>query len=244
MTVIRAEAIMCGSRLHGENDVIARLMTRDFGLVGGFIRGGRSTRLRPSLIPGNLVQAEWRLRSTGQLANLAVELVHSRGPLMTEPLPAAAISWVCALTAAVLPDEHPYPPIHGALDGVLMAIEAAPAARGWAVALVQFERLMLAAQGFGLNLTACGVTGATGHLTHVSSATGEALSVQGAALRSEPLLRLPPILSGGSDAPWPDILDALKVTGHFIARELLSGRRQDIMEARRRLIARMERAIA
>ena len=38
---------------------------------------------------------------------------------------------------------------HSALDGLLIAIEAAPAARGWAGALVSYEALILSALGFG-----------------------------------------------------------------------------------------------
>src|SRR3546814_891239 len=133
-------AIICAVRHHGEHGVIARLMTPDNGLMAGYVRGGRSTRLRPVLMPSNLVQAEFRARTGEQLASLTVELEHSRGPLFGEPLPAAAIVWSCALTAAALPEEQAYPLLYETLDGLLSAIEAAPAARGWAVALVRYER--------------------------------------------------------------------------------------------------------
>ena len=59
-----------------------------------------------------------------------------------------------ALTAAALPEGQAYPQLHAALDGVIGAIEAAPGARGWAVALVRYELLLLAELGFGLDLTA------------------------------------------------------------------------------------------
>ena len=85
---------------------------------------------------------------------LTVELIHSRAPLFGEPLPAAALEWATALTAAALPEAQPYPRLYAALDGVLDAIEAAPAARGWAVALVRYELLLLAELGFGLDLDA------------------------------------------------------------------------------------------
>jgi DNA repair protein RecO (recombination protein O) len=37
------------------------------------------------------------------------------------------------------------------LDGLLNAIEAAPSARGWALALVRYELLLLGQLGFGLD---------------------------------------------------------------------------------------------
>ncbi|MBC7985744.1 MAG: recombination protein O N-terminal domain-containing protein [Sphingomonadaceae bacterium] len=146
---IRAPAIVCAVRPHAEHGAIARLLTPRDGLVAGYVRGGRSRRLRPVLLPGNIVEAEFRARSEDQLAGLTVELTQSRGALHTEPLAAAAIEWLAALTAATLPEGHPYPRIHAALEGVLAAIEAAPSARRWVVGLVRYELLLLSELGFG-----------------------------------------------------------------------------------------------
>ena len=68
---------------------------------------------------------------------------------MAEPLAAAALDWVTALAAATLPEGHPYPQLYMALDGVLGAIEAAPAARGWSAALARYEQLLLVTLGYG-----------------------------------------------------------------------------------------------
>lgn len=146
---ITARAIVCAVRPHGEHGAIARLLTPDDGLIAGYVRGGRSRRLRPVLLAGNIVESEFRARSEEQLAGLTVELVASRGALLAEPLASAAIDWATALTAATLAERHPYPRIYAALDGLLGAIEAAPSARGWIVALLRFERLLLAELGFG-----------------------------------------------------------------------------------------------
>ncbi|SFR79376.1 DNA repair protein RecO [Sphingomonas jatrophae] len=146
---LATEAIVCAALPHGEHGTIARLLTPEDGLQPGYVRGGRSRRLRPVLLPGNIVAADYRARSETQLAALTVELVHSRAPLLAEPLPAAAIDWSTALVAAALPEGQPYPAIHAGLDGLLAAIEAAPAARGWAGGLVRFEALLLSALGYG-----------------------------------------------------------------------------------------------
>ncbi|HLZ78512.1 MAG TPA: recombination protein O N-terminal domain-containing protein, partial [Sphingomonas sp.] len=86
-----AHAIVCAVRAHGEHGAVARLLTPADGLQPGYVRGGHSRRLRPILLPGNLVAAEYRARSEEQLASLTVELLHSRAGLFAEPLPAAAI---------------------------------------------------------------------------------------------------------------------------------------------------------
>ncbi len=144
-------AIIVAVRPHGEHGAIVRALTPAGGLRPGYVRGGRSRRLRPVLVPGNLVQADYRARTEEQLPHLSVELIHSRAFLLSEPLAAAALDWATALTAAALPEGQPYPALWQGLDGLLSAIEAAPSARGWAPALVRYELLLLAQLGFGLD---------------------------------------------------------------------------------------------
>lgn len=244
MAVLLTDAIVCAVRHHGEHGAIVRVMTPRHGLVAGYVRGGRSRVNRPILVPGNQLRAELRARTEDQLAGLTVEMVHSRAPLLAEPLPSVAIDWVCALTAAALPEENPYPALYQALDGVLAAVEAAPAARGWAVALVRYELLLLAELGFGLDLTACIVNGVREELTHVSPKSAAAVSRAAARGWEARLLPLPPFLLSGGPAEWSDILDGLRLTGHFLEASVLTDRRADVLAARGRLVDRLKRAVA
>src|SRR5215212_3820469 len=154
-------AIVCALRPHGEHGAVVRLMTPEQGLQAAYVRGARGRRMRPVLIPGNVVQAQLRARTDTQLPQAEIELSHSRGPLLSEPLAAAAIAWVTSLTAVALPEGQPYPRLHAALDALLAAVEAAPSASGWGTALVRFELLLLAELGFGLDLESCAVSGST-----------------------------------------------------------------------------------
>jgi DNA repair protein RecO (recombination protein O) len=146
---IQTNAIICAVRQHGEVGAIVRAFTEQFGLIGGYVQGARGRVLRPVLIPGNVIKGDWRSRIAGQLPTLTAEPVHSRAHLLGEPLAIAAIDWVTALTAATLPEGHPYPNLHSALDGVLSAVELAPAARRWAGAVAQYEELLLGELGYG-----------------------------------------------------------------------------------------------
>ena len=148
---LETKAIICAVRAHGEHGAIVRALTPGEGVQPGYVRGGKSRRLRPVLVPGNLVAADYRARTEEQLAHLSVELIHSRAFLLSEPLASAGIEWATALTAAALPEGQPYPRLFEGLDGLLTAIEAAPSARGWAAALVRFELLLLGELGFGLD---------------------------------------------------------------------------------------------
>ena len=84
-------AIVCALRTHGEHGGVVRVMTPEQGLVAAYVRGARGRRMRPILIAGNVVQAHLSARTETQLPQATIELVHSRGQLLSEPLPAAAI---------------------------------------------------------------------------------------------------------------------------------------------------------
>jgi DNA repair protein RecO (recombination protein O) len=239
---IETPAIVCALRNHGEHGAVVRLMTPDDGLQAAYVRGARGRRMRPVLVPGNQVEARLRARTEEQLAHAEVELTHSRGPLLTEPLPAAAIEWVTALTAAVLPEAQPYPRLYAGLDALLALIEAAPSALGWASSLVRYEMLLLAELGFGLDLERCAVTGSNDDLVAVSPRSGRAVSAAEAEPYSGKLLPLPPFVRAGGAATWDEIAQGLDLTGHFLQRDVLTGRSQALGDARSRLVERILRA--
>lgn len=239
---VRTPAIICSMRAHGEHGAIVRALTPDHGLLAGYVRGGRSRRLRPVLVPGNLVEAEYRARTVEQLPGLTVELTHSRAGLLAEPLAATAIDWLTSLTATVLVEAQPFPHLHEALEGVLSAIEYAPSARGWAAAAVRYELLLMAELGYALDLSACAATGARDDLAFVSPKSGGAVSRGAGAPYADKLLPLPAFLiRSDADSEWADIVDGLKLTGYFLARDLLVDRRADILDARERLVDRIKR---
>ena len=235
-------AIVVALRPHGEHGAVARLMTPEHGLQACYVRGARGRRLRPVLLPGNQVEATLSARTEAQLAQASVELVHSRGPLLQEPLPAAAIEWATALTATALPEAQPYPRLFEAFDGLLAAIEAAPSASGWGAALVRYELLMLAELGFGLVLEKCAVSGAYDELVAVSPRSGRAVSAAEAEPYAGKLLPLPRFVIEGGQAKWSEILDGLALTGHFLMRDVVTDRSAPVAEARVRLVERLRRA--
>ena len=239
---IETAAIVCALRNHGEHGAVVRLMTPQEGLQAVYVRGARGRRMRPVLMPGNMVQAQLSARSDTQLPQATVELVHSRGPLLSEPLPAAAIEWTCALTATTLPEGQPYPNLFSALEGLLDAIEAASSASGWGAALVRFELLLLAELGFGLDLDRCAVTGGNDSLVAVSPKSGRAVSAAEAEPYSGKLLPLPHFVREGGAASWEEIAQGLDLTGHFLMRDLLTDRSAPLADARMRLVDRLRRA--
>ncbi len=239
-----ADAIILSVRGHGEHGAVVRALTRADGVHPGYVRGGRSRQMRPVLQPGNAVRAEWRARTAEQLPALTVEPIHSRAGLHGEPLAAAAIEWLTALTAAALPEAQSYPRLYDGLDGMLRAIEAAPTARGWAGGLVRFELLMLAELGFGLDLERCIVSGVEHDLAYVSPRSAAAVGRAAAAGYEAKLLALPAFLRDGGLPDGDDLIAGLRLTGHFLARDILTERRAAPLAARERLVDRLKRAVA
>lgn len=146
---LRASAIVCSVRPHGETAAIARLLTADHGLVAGYVAGGRGRQLRPVLIPGNVVDLQLTSRSEAKLPFAKLELITSRGPWLAEPLPAAGIVWATTLAAASLPERQAYPALYSALGALLDAMCHAPSARGWLPGLIGYEVLLLRELGYG-----------------------------------------------------------------------------------------------
>ncbi len=198
--------------------------------------------MRPVLMAGNVVEAQLSARTETQLPQATIELVHSRGPLLSEPLLAGAIEWATALTATALPEGQPYPRLFSALEALLDAIEAAPSANGWAAALVRYELLVLAELGFGLDLDSCAVTGSNDDLVAVSPKSGRAVSAAEAEPYAGKLLPLPRFIRQGGLASWSEIAEGLELTGHFLSRDILTDRSRLIGEARARLVDRLRRA--
>jgi DNA repair protein RecO (recombination protein O) len=236
------QAVVCALRAHGEHGGVVRLMTPEQGLVAAYVRGARGRRMRPVLIPGNVVEARLSARTDTQLPQASIELTHSRGPLLSEPLPAAAIEWAAVLTATALPEGQPYPRLYEGLEGLLDAIEAAPSASGWGAGLVRYELLLLAELGFGLDLDRCAVTGRNDDLVAVSPKSGRAISAAEAEPYAGKLLPLPAFVRKGGRASWLEISQGMDLTGHFLLRDVLTDRARPIAEARNRLAERLRRA--
>lgn len=238
----RTDGIVCGLRSHGEHGGIARLFTPGMGLIAAYVRGARGRRMRPVLMPGNVVAADLRARNETQLPQASVELAHSRAAVLDEPLPAAAVEWVTALVTAALPEQQPYPRLFQALGGLLDAVEAAPSAKGWSPSLVRFELLLLSELGFGLDLERCAITDAADNLVAVSPRSGRAVSEAAAEPYRSKLLPLPSFICEGGPADWPEIIAGLELSGHFLVRDVLPDSAQSIADLRVRLVERLKRA--
>ncbi|MBB5754737.1 DNA repair protein RecO [Prosthecomicrobium pneumaticum] len=257
------QGVVLGTRRQGEGHLVLDLLTARHGRHLGLVRGGRSRRLAAALQPGNSLRATWRARLDEQLGHFQVEPVTERAArLIAEPSALFALQALATL-ARLLPERDPHPEIHAAFEAVLDVLAgiardsagmAAPPSAGGnsflgapatALLVARMELGLLEALGFGLDLSACALSGARDDLAFVSPKSGRAVAAGPGAPYADRLLRLPPALLGRQDGADPspaDGRDALRLTGHFLDRHVFLSRGLAVPAARVQLLALVERA--
>ena len=241
----RAEAIVLSARQHGEDAAVVTLLTESHGRHAGLVRGGQSRRLRPVLQTGNHILANWRARLYDQLGTLQVELLTPfAAHALSHPSKLASIAAMSALIQTALPERDPFPQVYTATLATLTQLTASHDESHWLPLYISWEVGILAAAGFGLALEACAVTGAKHNLAYVSPRTGAAVTEAAAGKYRSKLLPLPRFLGGvlgGEEKPLAqDILDGLRLTSHFIAREFFAHSKPALASPRQRLHAMIE----
>jgi DNA repair protein RecO (recombination protein O) len=224
------EAIVLGTRRHGEANVILEVLTRAHGRHLGLVRGGAGTRLRPILQPGNSANVTWRARLDEHLGHFVVEGLRLRaGEFLTSRHAIYAVTHLAALIR-LLPERDPHEGVFDAFESLLDRIDAPTEA---AMRAVEFELQMLAELGFGLDLTACAATGATSDLAYVSPKSGRAVSRAAGEAWRDKLLPLPCFLLHESTTPTAaELAEGFALTGFFLARHAFEPRGLVIGDAR------------
>ena len=234
-----APAIVLTAASLGEGGAVAHVLTEQYGAYRGLVRGGSARANVATWQTGNLVSARWFARLAEQLGSLSAELVHpSSARLLQFALPLALLSSACAVADGALPEREPHPQVFGGLLRLLtlLSLDPAEGAQAGPAALVRWEMLLLTDLGFGLDLSACAVSGGTEALSYVSPRTGRAVSSEAAGVWRDRLLPLPRFLldqaDPGAAADWRD---GLRLTGHFLARDAFGQRHRPLPQARGRL---------
>ena len=230
----QGDGLILNTRRHGETSVIVDVLTRDRGRHTGLVRGGRSRTMRPVLQPGNLVHVVWRARLEDHLGAFTVDPYRMVvAGIIDDVHRLAALTTVTTL-ASLLPEREPHPRIY---DASLLLIEQLQDDAVWPAVLVKWEMGLLEELGFGLDLGKCAASGETTGLTHVSPRTGRAVCAREAEPWKDKLLALPAFVAGPSGAPTSaEVVQGMKLTGHFLARHIFEPRGISVPEQRQRIV--------
>lgn len=237
------DAIVLGTRRHGEGGAVLEAMTRAHGRHLGLVRAARSQRSAAALQTGNAVTLTWRARLDEHLGYFLVEPVRMRAAELMGTAIALESAQTLAAHLRLLPERDPHPELHAALEAVIDHL-----GDPWDAAelVVRFEILVLAALGVGLDLGRCALTGATTDLAWVSPKTGRAATREAGAPYADKLLALPRFLAedpGSNRAPptWPELREGFGLTGSFLDRHVWGARNLAAPASRERLIERLAR---
>lgn len=238
----RDHGILLSMRRHGENSAIIDVFTEGHGRHAGLVRGGASRKLSPVLQPGAQLDLTWRARLEEHLGSYHAEPLRSRAAAaLSGRLALAGLNAVTALLSFCLPEREPHPGLYTRSERLLDLLGNDEL---WPLAYLRWELALLEDLGFGLDLSACAVTGAQAGLAYVSPKTGRAVSREGAGDWEDRLLPLPPVMLGEGEAGDAEIVQALGTTGYFLQAHLApSLGNQPVPEARGRLTDLLSRRL-
>lgn len=210
----REDGILLAVRRHGESSAIIEVLTKGHGRHSGIVRGGASRKVAPLLQPGTELDLTWRARLEDHLGSFTAEPKRARAAaLMGDRLTLAGLNAMVSLLNFALPEREAHPVLYENTRAVLDMMEEGPY---WPLAYLQWELTLLQELGFGLDLSRCAVSGAQDNLCFVSPKSGKAVSSLGAGEWADRLLPLSPTLLGQWDGSPKELLQGLKVTGHFL----------------------------
>jgi DNA repair protein RecO (recombination protein O) len=155
---------------------------------------------------------------------------------MQEALPLAMLTAICAVAEGALPEHEKLPRV---FHGLLHLIPRLPQGESVLTDLIRWEMTVLTDLGYGLDLSACAVTGRTEGFAYVSPRTGRAVTQEGAGVWTGRLLPLPGFLTGSAQPDWPGWRDGLRLTGHFLARDAFGHQHRPLPRARLMLYDRV-----
>lgn len=231
------EGVVLALRRHGESAAVVSLLSAAHGRHAGLVRGGAGRRARPVYQIGNRLRVTWRARLPEQLGSFTCELQEAiAAALLDRPDRLAALGSACALLEASLPERDPHPLLYNELNELIDVLQKQD---DWPERYVRFELALLAELGFGLDLTACAVTGEQADLAYVSPRSGRAVGRAAAGAYAPRLLPLPPFLLGVGAADPAQIEAGLRLTGSFLQRHLLDPVERPMPGARDRLLRQL-----
>lgn len=235
------EAVLLAARPHGEDAVVAQVLTAEHGRHAGLVRGGQGRRLRGLLQPGNRLQVTWRARLSDHLGGFSVELLQADAArFLDDPARLAALSAALAILERALPEREPHPACYHGLLALIDALDG----DHWGEVYVRWELAVLADLGFGLELERCAAGGDVRRLSYVSPRSGRALSEAAGEPYRDRLIPLPEFLAGRGGGGPAQIAQGLRLTGYFLERNLFHPQERNLPPARQRLSERFEAAAA
>lgn len=183
---LESNGILIGLRPLNERDCIARVFTRDFGVLVGMMRGGVVAKKNKPMV-GQYGNVTWNARVDSQLGifhwesekNIAVRFIMKPGAL-------AMMNAAFDLIGALLPERESYA---GLFDDTMQFLGELDEKSD--ATYLMWEIGLLRELGYALDLSRCSGCGGGNNLNFLSPRTGRAVCDKCAAPYINKLYRLP-----------------------------------------------------
>lgn len=208
------EGYIVAVRRYGENSLIINVITKEHGLIGGFVKGGGSKKNAGIYQPGNRVGIDAYARIEENMLSLKTELLSPAAVnFMGASAKLAALSSLCSLCLSCLPEKENIERFYYYIDSFFNLVDE----ENWIAHYCFFEFYLLEYLGVGLDLSACAVTGTSNDLAYVSPKSGRAVCREFGEPYAARLYAYPHFIVDKNYFPsHSEIVELLKMTGFFL----------------------------
>lgn len=208
------EGYIVALRKYGENSLIVTVVTKQHGLLCGFVRGAVSKKNLGIYQLGNLINVDCYARVEENMLSLKCELLMPIAVnFMNDAAKLAALSGLCSLCVACLPENENLERFYYYIESFFQLINEP----NWRVHYAFFEFYLLEYLGIGLDLRECADTGTTENLAYVSPKSGKAVCAESGAPYKSKLFMYPHFIVDKNYSPDnAEVADLLKMTEFFL----------------------------
>lgn len=211
---------------YNDNLIIVSCITSKYGLCKGAVKNTK--KIRGSIAVGNIISVTWRGRLEDHLGKFTVLSHESIYPFIyADQVKMVSLMSLCDLFHISLAEKEPQKALYNYLEDFLYSIKYGD--KDWLKRLLFIEIELLSHIGFGLDLSKCGVSGKSDDLKYISPKTGRAISGSVGDAYKEKIFYLPDILKDFNSDIYDDLFYSLKITKHFLEKNL------EIPESRNKL---------
>lgn len=240
-------SLILNTRLYGETDGIATVLSLDHGLYRGLVKGMVSRKQSACWQVGNFVLAYWSARLQDQLGYLKAELIRPNFVYLSSyPLAFSIMMSLCSVVENGLLERQPVEVIAShtfQLLGFLSEISENREQEAMAH-LLRWERDFLTDLGYGLDFSVCQQNDSV-ESYWVSPRTGKVVTEAMAGEWKPRLFRLPLLFLKEEEAgTLQDWHDGLRLTGYFLQKNVFSMLNRMLPPARISLADRIQRDLA
>ncbi len=183
---LESTGILISLRAFNERDAIARVFTRDFGVLVGMLRGANVAKKNRPLV-GQVGAVSWNARLDSQLGMFHWEAEKNlAAPIMMNSDALVAMNAAFEILSTLLPEREEYRGLYDETLGLLGALGC-----GDYGAYLAWEINLLRDLGYALDLSKCSGCGVTESLNYLSPRTGRAVCDKCAAPYIDRLYKLP-----------------------------------------------------